>query len=1251
MANFLDQLKNLLNKPVKKVQNSIVNYASQPKNQNTIQDILRFEKPVQPLIQAGNVVNRLPFLYANTAIDIGKNAIKTANRTGSLIGKGIIAPFDANNIQSMTNTDINEADKYVKTAIKIRSTNPKLSQELFARAKNLTQGASRRAQSFVDVAEKNKKEMIAGGVKTGLYSLGGASLIQKPLQMVAASSIGGILNKAQGGTFDRGFKEGLDTAVKFEGITPFTNPVIAGLVGKSKTLVNNPIVKQVAARSLSGLGAVGENEILGKLEGRKINNSERLLSFAVGSVLSSGGKIQDWNKLKKDTKNLIVSGGKRFGQDIRPAHEKWVMSPDDPRRNIPVFLYDALNKAKRGDYNIGLQARPIGGNESILSADKKNFTPFTKEQMKIRGETMKFAETVTKKSGGVVPETVKNVNKGIQEGKYQYDPMTFKAASEKALQNVSSPQGLSQKISELSKDEIKDPGQHIADAKAVYDKLILEGRQPEADAILDSTIEKLTKMGQGISLSRLFLESTPQGQARIILRSIQNTIDNASFIDKTFRTKKGTLQITDEFKTKLQNDLKAAQLLEGKEKEAASMRILQNVADYVPTGADDFITSLRYNSMLSNPRTQAKNLYSNLIQTGFTRPVTKFVSGDIKGATKYYIGAIKSLPKAWDAFGSAWHNFNSLTTPKGEITPSSISDLLQGRVKKQKGNAFDTATKITTLGQWATRFLESTDKFFSTIIAEGEMAGGKSPEEATKIAEKYLFRAMFDPNNETGQGKLLSGIDKIASWISNGPKFIRWFVPFIKTPTQVLKQSLEYSPLGITTLPGSANKKEQLAKAAIGTGFTVFGGMMAANDRTTWDVPKDEKQKELFFASGKKPYSVLIGNQWVPMQYFGIFAPTIAAAAAAKHYSTENNSSLTDSQIQKIGKTIEGMTKYYTDQSFLSGLGQFVDLATGNQDVNLASIAAFTGGQIIPQNALISYISKVIDPVYRKADDTFIQQFIKNIPFASSSLPAYTTPTGEESKRNIWQMLFPAPYETGTQNIPFQNMEDERIQKLQQNNVLNETKKALEKGDIDTVNKILGNVPKQEIPIQETKNPTSIEDILNNKYQEEERGASMREVLKLTQIPYQQRVSTLLKQGYTESEIKNEEMKALKSLDLSTKTSYVQDQISKGNTDFTTLYKNELLTPQVAKQLERQGYIQDADTLMKNMKMTDVYYQNKEIRRLQKSSMKKILTLQKNTMKKILNRKTKTIKYKPFKIPKPKKMKKVSYKFPKIKLP
>lgn len=449
---------------------------------------------------------------------------------------------------------------------------------------------------------------------------------------------------------------------------------------------------------------------------------------------------------------------------------------------------------------------------------------------------------------------------------------------------------------------------------------------------------------------------------------------------------------------------------------------------FIKPSTMEVLDEYRYNNMLSNPRTHIRNAFSNLVQTVFTRPATLVAQGKPIEAAKYYTGALKSFPKAVSSFVESFKGTKAIEKPD-------IAHIGTGKLPK-----------IMTI---PSRAMEAGDKFFSALIEGGELARGATPEQAAKTAEYSLFRQGLFPE---GQGKLLNAIDSVTQWTYKAPKAVRWFVPFIRTPMNFAKQWIEYSPTGLATLPGSTMKREQLGKVIVGSAVAAIGAKFALEGNTTWEAPIDPKQKELFYASGRKPFSVRLGDKWVSMMYAGPFAMAFAIPAAVKYYNDESKTALTDTQMQKLGKIVASGARFLSGQTFLENIGNFVKFASGDADYSLPSNLAFTAGQVIPMEGLIRWISTMVDPIYRKGT-SFKEGVMKNLPFISKTLPAYTTPEGLPSTRERVNLV--TPYDISTNQPSYEPQLEQRTNKLQQNAVENNIKKEIETSQGGT--KVAGN--------------------------------------------------------------------------------------------------------------------------------------------------------------------------------------------------
>lgn len=553
------------------------------------------------------------------------------------------------------------------------------------------------------------------------------------------------------------------------------------------------------------------------------------------------------------------------------------------------------------------------------------------------------------------------------------------------------------------------------------------GRYDEAIEVAEHLAVKGTQAGQTIQAFSIWSRLTPQGMLRYATRQVQQANAKMGAVSKVARKVFGVgpTRIEAQDANQITRFMNAANKAKTDEQSAYYVkRAMDVISKKIPWGISDALDEYRYANMLSNPITHLRNAYSNLIQTFFTRPATLAIEGNIKGAAKYELAAIKAIPEAMSNFAR---------TLKG------------GQVSQRLDILSETAlTTPRVLGRYnlPSQTLEAEDQFFSTLIKEGELARGVTLQEAENIASYTLFRQGLKPQH---QGILLNKIDDLTKGVYQLRKVgLGWFIPFIRTPMNVAKQWIEYSPFGLATIPGASNAKEQLAKTALGTIATLYGAHMALEGRTTWQAPIDPTAKKLFYDLGKKPFSVKIGNKWVPMQYLGVYAWAAGLGAAYKYYNDESPKALTDSQIEKLTKTVLSIGNQFSQQTFVSGLGSFVRLAQGDIDYNWKKNLAFAAGQLKPFEGTMRYIATIVDPVFRRPE-TLGEAFRADLPGLTKDIPPYETFTGEPAKRNITNYI--APYAVGFENPQYQNMYQERVERLQSNAVLNKAEKELQRSN------------------------------------------------------------------------------------------------------------------------------------------------------------------------------------------------------------
>lgn len=639
-----------------------------------------------------------------------------------------------------------------------------------------------------------------------------------------------------------------------------------------------------------------------------------------------------------------------------------------------------------------------------------------------------YAQKILKDKYGDVPEMSEALTKFFKT------PLDMPAASSTVNRAIADQ--LKAKEQQVSKIILNSWNSQKNTVDEIASSLTKEGfDEGSAKQLAGIVTERLGKQLNEAKLSTLqkMMQEAPKAQQPTIIDKINKlsnlgALDDADYKDLA-RTKLKLPNLRKETAEKISGLSQQMQGLEdGPDKDRLVQEIMSAIQDDIPVTFGEKLTAYRYQNMLAGPRTQARNIVGNLMQGTVTAPLTKLYQGGqdfVKSALtgkqreayvnevpEYYKGMLNAFPEAIEEFKRGWAG--------GIQNPDLMNAGAYRADKLPKG--------LTVIS----RAMAAQDRFFKAIIKNGEFAAQKSKgaaddvaeKEADKFAAEYIFQGKTDAKNETGQGYLLSKFDKATDSVTEfgrkHPSF-RWFVPFINIPANITKQMGQYSPAGFATAIGAsgAKKDQQMAKAALGTTMTGIGAIMALQGNTTWAPPTNPKEKEAFYSSGKKPYSIRVGDTWVPMIYFGPLGYSLGIPAALK--DANDRGEVDDTILDKGIDFAAGQAQFFTQQTYLQGVSNFMDALTGQGNTgdkgkDLASSLGSAAGQLIPLQSLSRFVNSAIDPVIRKkkgAVDTFVSDLpIVGAEYSKNNLEANQNVfTGEEMRRNASDYV--APYSMG----------------------------------------------------------------------------------------------------------------------------------------------------------------------------------------------------------------------------------------------
>lgn len=276
-------------------------------------------------------------------------------------------------------------------------------------------------------------------------------------------------------------------------------------------------------------------------------------------------------------------------------------------------------------------------------------------------------------------------------------------------------------------------------------------------------------------------------------------------------------------------------------------------------------------------------------------------------------------------------------------------------------------------------------------------------------------------------GKMGKASSKLIGAIPGG----KLFVPFLKTPTNIVKFALDHSLLGVpknlyqaTMKKGTVEGDRALARAVIGSTLTVGTTALVANnrDKITGSYPANAEEKSQWIAEGKTPYSIKIGDRWIPygrVQPIGMLilqakllddyvVAKLDGTAEKKEYVNQFGIKYkadwtAEDLFNGVAATIAGTV---SELPFISGMTNFVDALNADPNSNAAKSASsyFENAIVGSMPAIMRDLTYFADDIKRKPQG-LQEQIMAMTPGLSTMVAPDRTMTGEIIKRegNPWE--------------------------------------------------------------------------------------------------------------------------------------------------------------------------------------------------------------------------------------------------------
>lgn len=487
-----------------------------------------------------------------------------------------------------------------------------------------------------------------------------------------------------------------------------------------------------------------------------------------------------------------------------------------------------------------------------------------------------------------------------------------------------------------------------------------------------------TNAGQAVQAVKLIKKFTPEGQLYYVRKAVDGLQKK---LDRRMKGKAPELELDPEL---------AKKLLEAKtaeEMETASMDILKSVAEQTPSTWQDKWDAWRYFAMLANPRTHIRNILGNTVFV----PARMMKNGAVTLAERAVSPEERTqafLTKADRPLREfAEQNFETVKdslTSTGKMNPSTLINELR---PVYTSKAFAWLEKLRKLNN---RALEAEDLFFlkrayvssmakamkargldADFLQSGTREATKQLRALEKLAAREALEATYRDASSTASAlNRFKETNKATDIIGNA------LFPFTKTPVNVLKRGVEYSPVGLikgvvdmtyglkTGKKTAAESVGSLCKGVSGLGIAALGYWLSSMGLLVAGGPEDDRERSFETLQGAKTYALKLGDVYYTIDWMAPVAlPLFVGAEMQKAAEGEGFSAA--NIIDSLTKISEPMFNL----SMLDGLNSMFKSISYGSAAPLADFAVNAAKDYITQAlpTLGGQIARTIDPTARNS--------------------------------------------------------------------------------------------------------------------------------------------------------------------------------------------------------------------------------------------------------------------------------------------
>lgn len=693
---------------------------------------------------------------------------------------------------------------------------------------------------------------------------------------------------------------------------------------------------------------------------------------------------------------------------------------DDIAYDVALSIYDDYYKHRAEEFNDGLNAANSDYRESFFGKGENPVRDIDIESENEHGKNMRFTRTAAE-SDSLNDEQADSLRKQVESGRFTYNVINDADAVSKANdrlerssvdRELSYLEGLLESKNLLSKDD-------IVLGERIIQEYAKAGDVDNLERAIAVVATAGTRAGQAVQAMRVLKKLSPEGQLMALQKQI-NIINTDMNLSGDKKVKLSPERV---------KDIKSSSSSKGLEQ--ALERAKMELYDKVPSRWIDKWNAWRYLSMLGNPKTHIRNIIGNAIFVP-VRELKNVIGASIENAVVKgeKSKAIGIVPKVFKEFAAKEFDENR------RIIEAGGKENMERERRIFKSSILEGARK---LNSWA---LESEDQFFLRSAYVRSFAGYLK---ANKVSPKLVKKLMSGKGTaiEIGDASISKILDNAREYAMNEAQKATYrdysamanalnalkkknavtnvigegLMPFTKTPANILKRGVEYSPIGIlkgikelthdVKMADEESRQrvilkgiDSMASGLSGSGILMLGMFLASQGILSGSGEEDKKLRDFDNMQGSQNYSINLGD-------FSYTIDWLAPVSLPLFVGVELFDSLKDGSWGGFTNIIDSMTAISEPMINMSML-QGINRAVTNYEPDKALTNLIT-------DASVGYLSQgvptVMGQIARTIDDSRRSTYVdknKDIPvFIQKALQQVMAKTpGVSKKLNPYRDFF-----------------------------------------------------------------------------------------------------------------------------------------------------------------------------------------------------------------------------------------------------